>query len=318
MDSKVNTMNDGIPSLFLDRLKAILPKEVLCKVVKSFSQASLLSVRINTLKIDKEKLLAILRENHIRYTPVSWSNEALILNGVTQQELGQTDLIKQGYLYRQGLSSMLAALVLDPQPTDDILDMCAAPGSKTTQMAALMQNKGSITAIDNIRSRYYKLRAVTNLLGVKNVSFRAMDARRFRPKEKVFDKILVDAPCSSEGRFKDHNPKTYSYWSLRKIKEMSHKQRGLLLTASRLLKRGGVLIYSTCTFAPEENEAVVDWLLKKTGALKVIAINSNNIQSYPALREWKGRIFDSQVTNCFRVLPDENMEGFFITKLLKM
>ena len=133
-----------------------------------------------------------------------------------------------------------------------------------------------------------------------------------------FDKILVDAPCSSEGRFKIADKKTFAYWSLRKIKEMVHKQRGLLLNASRLLKPGGTLVYSTCTFAPEENEGVVNWLLKKTaGALKVEPVLLDDVVSYPAVEEWEGKIFNPAVRNCFRVLPTSEMEGFFITKIVK-
>ena len=119
-----------------------------------------------------------------------------------------------------------------------------------------------------------------------------MDGRRFRVKEQLFDRILVDAPCSSEGRFKYDNPKSYAYWNLRKIKEMAHKQKGLLLNASRLLKPGGVLVYSTCTFAQEENEEVVDWFAKKSQSM--------------------------QFQSMQRIYPDGRMEGFFIAKWHKI
>jgi 16S rRNA (cytosine1407-C5)-methyltransferase len=227
------------------------------------------------------------------------------------------DLINDGFLYRQSLSSMLPALILAPCPGERVLDMCAAPGSKTTQMAAMMNNEGEIVAVEAIHQRSYKLRSVVEKMGAGNVSLKLTDARQFR-SHQLFDRILVDAPCSSEGRFKVREPKTFAYWSPRKIREMARKQKGLLLSASRLLKPGGVMVYSTCTFAPEENEGAVDWLMRKTqGALDVEAVDLKDIPRYPCLPEWRGKVFDSRVQKCLRVLPEDGMEGFFITKFVK-
>ena len=310
-------MNKELPPVFLNRLRTILPKDAFISVLRGFSTSSPLSVRINTLKTTRNQVLALLKGKGITYETVSWTEDALILNTESADVLSKMNLVKEGYLYRQGLSSMLPVIVLRPQPGDAVLDMCAAPGSKTSQMAAMMQNQGSILAIERVRRRYYKLRSVTELLGVKNVSFRMMDARRFRPTDMLFNKILVDAPCSSEGRFKQDNAKTYAYWSLRKIKEMVRKQRGLMLSASRLLKPGGSLVYSTCSFAPEENEGVIDWLIKKTkGTMHVAALSIIDVRSYPALTAWQRKTFDSQIENCLRVFPDGIMEGFFIAKLI--
>ena len=122
----------------------------------------------------------------------------------------------------------------------------------------------------------------------------------------------------AESVFKTFDKKTFVYWSPRKIKEMVRKQRGLLLAASRLLKPGGVMVYSTCTFAPEENEGVVDWLLRKTkGALKIEPIHLKDVKSYPTILTWKKRDYNSDVGGCLRVFPDERGEGFFIAKLTK-
>jgi len=311
-------VNNKLPFLFLDRIKSIIPDSELKAVMRQFSLPGPLSVRINSLKIGREELIRILRDRNIRFEKIAWFDYAMILKDITQHELGHTDLIKEGFLYSQSLSSMLPVLVLNPKPGERVLDMCAAPGSKTTQMAALMRNEGQITAIDAIRSRYYRLKAVSTLLGVKNVLFRQMDARRFRARGKLFDKVLVDAPCSTEGRFKEYLPKTYSYWSRRKIKEMVSKQRGLVLNAGRLLREGGELVYSTCSFAPEENEGVIDWVLKKSeGALSTVPVKLDSTKSYPALLRWQKKVYNDQVGNCFRVLPDQNMEGFFIAKLKK-
>ena len=308
-----------LPPLFLDRLKKILPEEGYDSFLKIFSFNRPLSVRINTLKIAREQVFKMLADQNVLFATVPWFKEALVLDAVTSSSrLPGPDFFKEGYLYPQGLSSMLPALVLDPKPGERVLDLCAAPGSKTTQMACLMQNQGFILAVEPIRERYYKLRSVVSQSGANIVRFKRLDGRRLRVTDELFDKVLVDAPCSSEGRFKINEPKTYAYWSLRKIKEMARKQKGLLLNASRLLKPGGILVYSSCTFAPEENEAAVDWLLRKTaGHLKLLPIDIEGIASYPVVGQWQGKTFHPEIHHGLRVLPDERMEGFFIAKLIK-
>ena len=302
--------------VFLERLKTIVGDDRYEQVVQSFSRSEVLSVRVNTLKTTRPEVFAKLKDRNIIFSEVPWSAEALALEGITREELGRMDLINDGLLYRQSLSSMLPVLVLAPRPGECVLDMCAAPGSKTTQMAALMRNEGEIAAVEAVRGRYYKLKSVVDRMGAANVALKLTDARRFR-SPALFDRILVDAPCSSEGRFRTDDPDTYAYWSPRKIREMARKQRGLLRHAARLLKPGGTLVYATCTFAPEENEGVVDWLLRKTGGtLSLEPVDLEGVPSYPALEGWSEKNFDPRVKNCFRVLPNATMEGFFIARFI--
>ncbi len=283
----------------------------------SFCASPVICVRINTLKAKREDVLGELLALKISFEQVSWYPDALILRGLAPKQCAELDVISKARVYRQGLSSMLPALVLNPQPGEKVLDFCAAPGSKTTQMAALMKNEGELVAVEAIVSRFHKLKSVCELLGAANVSFKLTDARRFRSGE-LFDKVLVDAPCSSEGRFKINDPKSLGYWSLRKIKEMSHKQKGLLLSASRFLKPGGVLVYSTCTFAPEENEGVVDWVMRKAdGPLKLAPVIVDGLKSCPVLKRWGKKDFVPGIENCLRVLPCGPMEGFFVAKFVK-
>jgi 16S rRNA (cytosine1407-C5)-methyltransferase len=314
----IKSMEKSLPSTFLERLKEIVPDEQRAAVLEGFREKKPVSLRVNTLKTTKKDVLDVFLRENIPLQECPWTGEALILEDLEAADLERLEIIRRGEVYRQGLSSMLPVAVLDPQPGENVLDMCAAPGSKTTQIAARMNNQGKIAAIEAVRGRYYKLRAVAQLMGATNISFHLMDARRFQARDGLFDRILVDAPCSSEGRFDLNEPKTFAYWSPRKIKEMAHKQRGLLLSACRLLKPDGILVYSTCTFAPEENEGVVDWLLRKTkGAMSVQEICPEGVASYPAVTQWNGKPFDAQVGKCFRVLPGEQMEGFFLAKLKK-
>jgi|CXWL01.1.fsa_nt_gi 16S rRNA (cytosine1407-C5)-methyltransferase len=307
-----------LPELFLDRLKRIISEEKYASVSETFHQDKLLSVRVNTLKISVDDALRCFAERNISVEKTPLRNPSFLIRGVDPQEFSRFDFVCEGKIYMQSLSSMLPVIVLDPQPGDDALDLCAAPGSKTSQMAAQMQNQGNIVAIDSVRPRFYRLKSVLNLQGVGNVQAKCLDGSRYRSGEVLFDRILVDAPCSSESRFKSFNKKTVGYWSLRKIKEMVHKQRGLLLNACRMLKPGGVLVYSTCTFAPEENEGVVDWVLRKLpGEIQTEPISLDYVKRYPAILEWEKRIYNSQVAHCFRVLPTDLMEGFFMAKIVR-
>jgi len=310
---------NSLPPLFIERLQTIFPREYQESVLKTFIEPSPLSVRVNILKTSKEKVIYFLRKQNIRFKEVPWYHDALILDGISKKDLGATALIQNGFIFIQSLSSMLVPLILDPKPGDHILDMCAAPGGKATQIAALMQNQGSLLALESVKERYFKLKSVIALLGTDMIQPKLTDARRFSRGVNLFDRILVDAPCSSEGRFKVFDEKTYAYWSLQKIKEMAHKQKELLLSASRLLKPGGLLVYSTCTFAPEENEAMIDWFLQKTNnAFRVLKPENFPILMSRAVEQWNNKIFDRQVSHCLRVLPNETMEGFFIAKLMRM
>ncbi len=307
-----------LPELFLERLKKIVGEELYPDVIAAFHAEKRISLRVNSLKANPEEAQKVFASRHIPAEKAMIRNYSWIIGHPTPQEMSRLDEVCNGQWYLQSLSSMLPVHVLDPQPGEAVLDLCAAPGSKTSQIAAHMNNQGKIVAVDSVRGRFYRLKSVLQLLGADLVEAKCLDGRRFRSGDLLFDRILVDAPCSSESRFNPSVPKTIGYWSKRKIQEMAHKQKGLLLNACRLLKPGGVLVYSTCTFAPEENEAVVDWVLRKLpDQLQVIPVEMDNVKRYPAVMEWEKRIYNEQVLNCFRVLPTELMEGFFITKIVR-
>jgi NOL1/NOP2/sun family putative RNA methylase len=307
-----------LPVLFLDRLKLIMGEKRFASVEATFDAPRPPSVRVNTLKISLPEAQDYFASRNIQTEKVPWAQEGFVLQDIEPQWLSRLDAVCEGRLYIQSLSSMLPVVILDPQPGEAVLDLCAAPGSKTTQMAARMGNQGSIDAVEAIRPRFYRLKSVITLLGAQIVRAKCLDGRRYRSGSVLFDKILVDAPCSSESRFKTSEPKTVGYWSLRKIKEMVQKQRGLLLNACRMLKPGGVLLYSTCTFAPEENEGVLDWVLRKMPEeIGIEPIEIASVGRYPAVTSWNDRDFDPRLKDCFRVLPTEKMDGFFMAKLVR-
>jgi NOL1/NOP2/sun family putative RNA methylase len=308
-----------LPQLFTERLSKIIPPEKLPSVLATFDCKRSVSLRVNPLKGTRQEFLDELQVKQIPSENLPWFKDGFILPGVESTEVSHWEASVQGKIYIQSCSSMLPAMVLNPQAEEIILDLCAAPGSKTSQMAALMGNHGRIIAVEPVRARFFRLKSVIHLLDVRIVETKCLDGRRFRPeRDLLFDRILVDAPCSSEGRFKTYDKKTIGYWSPRKIKEMVHKQRGLLLNACRMLKPGGVLVYATCTFAPEENEGVVNWVLRKADeTITVDPIALPDVELYPSIVEWEGKSFDPRVAHCCRVLPTERMEGFFMAKLVK-
>lgn len=313
-------MKDKLPPVFLERLAHIIPEELYDSVLKSLNdEPGCFSARINTIKTSKDIIVQQLRNAGIDFKIAPEIDGALIFNKETALGLEASPFFTEGRLYRQNLSSMLVAELVAPGPGERVLDMCAAPGGKATQLAAMMRCQGAVTAVEAIRKRYYKLKSVVSLLGAENIICVCMDGRRFEARDGLFDRILVDAQCSSEAGFRVNNPPSYAYWSLRKIKELSYKQKGLILAASRLLNPGGTLVYSTCTFAPEENEMVIDWFLRKTsGSFEVDKIVLGKIASYSALLEWQGKSFDPAVRGCVRVVPCGLMEGFFIARLKKV
>ena len=303
-------VKDQIPPEFELRLKDILPQRPEC----AFKPRRFQAFRINTLKVSVQEAHRLLLDRKVDFQQGDFCPYAIIVEKPVAQEILKSDLVSGGLLYAQGLESLLPVIVLDPRPNQRVLDLCAAPGSKTSQIAMLMNNQGTLKANEPIRQRLYRLRSVLQLTGAK-AQVSSIDGRRLKDHEGLFDRILVDAPCSCEGRFVIGEPKSFAYWSVRKIKEMSHKQKGLLLNASRLLSPGGTLVYATCTFAPEENEEVVDWFLRKTeGRFEPARIQIQGVKTYPCLTAWHHRAYDPRISEAVRILPDERMEGFFIAK----
>lgn len=310
----------NLPEKFLDRLGKIISPEILPQVYAAFTQARPTTFRTNTLKITPEKLTVGLTSLGFAVEPVKWLPSAFILRNRTLSDLTETEFYKNGSLYVQSLSSMIPALILSPQPGEKVLDLCAAPGSKTSQMAAMMGNAGEIIANDNSQIRIYKLLANLRLQGVANTqTVRSHGQVLWYNYPEYFDKSLVDVPCSMEGRFCTTDAKSYRHWTTGKVKELAERQRFLLRSGISATKVGGTIVYSTCTLSPEENEGVVDWILKKEpGIIEVTDISLSHLDFSPAQKFWGEKQYAHTVAKTIRILPSHTMEGFFVAKLRKI
>ncbi|MBN1794579.1 MAG: RsmB/NOP family class I SAM-dependent RNA methyltransferase [Candidatus Omnitrophica bacterium] len=310
---------ESLPSLFIERLRAIIPAGLWDSVHATFSCPRPVSFRVNTLKADTASVRRALEKERFELRAVPWYPDAFFLEGGDKRALQETTLYRDGVLYIQSVSSMFPPLLLDPRENERVLDIAAAPGSKTTQIACLMKGTGEVVANDKSRGRFFKLKANVAQQGVPNVTLSCRDGRLFgKDSPGSFDKVLVDAPCSSEGRFHVDEPVSWRYWKKAKIKEMVCRQKPLLYSGIHALRPDGRLVYATCTFAPEENEAVVDWVLKKCdGSITVEEIAAPFPNHMPGLTSWQGKKFDLRLTQALRVLPSAEMEAFFVCVIRK-
>lgn len=229
-------------------------------------------------------------------------------------------LTAQGSIYIQNPSSMLAAEILSKYAElQRVLDLTAAPGSKTSYLAARMNNGGYIAAVEIVKKRVYRLKANLKRLGVKNTKVFFQNGEvvgRYRPNH--FDSVLLDAPCSSEARMSSMDEESTKYWSLKKISEMQRKQKRLLNSAIQSCQPGGHILYSTCSFAPEENEEVVQDSLDKFGSqLELMDMQLEGIPHVSGFKMWETSRFSDEICRSRRILPNEDFEGFYLALLKK-
>lgn len=307
--------------LFSERTKKLLGEETE-KFLKYSVKPLRKFIRINTLKISIEDLKKRLKEKGWKISqPFKTIPEAFVVeNKLKPGELGSCKEHQLGYYYIQEFSSMIPPTLLELKENDVVFDCCAAPGSKTTEISALLKNTGLIIANEPNLRRIKMLQTNLQRCGVCNTIITRNNAislsPRFFKKGIYFDKILVDAPCSGEGAIRK-NPKTIKMWNINMIKKFSNVQKALLNNAFKILKCGGVLIYSTCTLTPEENEEVVNNLLEKFSDAKLEKINLE-IKTRPGITDWKNKTFSEEIKKCVRIYPQDNdLEGFFIAKIIK-
>ncbi|RRJ31156.1 RsmB/NOP family class I SAM-dependent RNA methyltransferase [Halocatena pleomorpha] len=270
-------------------------------------------VRVNTLKATVDRVREALDSGGYAYESCEWNPELLRLE---TSRPGNSWPYVHGWIYGQEEVSALPALVLDLKPGDRVFDACAAPGSKTTQLAALMEDTGTLVANDANLGRLSALRSNAERCGVTNCVVTSTDAQTFSLdpfNDEPFDHALVDVPCSCEGTIRK-NPTALDEWSLDRVTGIAGVQRGILERAVQMTRAGGTVVYSTCTFAPEENEAVLDHVLE-TEPCRLVEFDAP-LTTRPGVTEWNGEQYDPSVQRAKRIYPHLNdTGGFFCAKL---
>ena len=228
-------------------------------------------------------------------------------------------LVEQGVLTIQGAASQAAVWALDPQPGEEILDLAAAPGGKTALIAARLGNRGRIAAVEPIRARFFRLKANLQRLGVTCAQLYLKDGVQVgRLVPQRFDRVLLDAPCSSQAQFTRLDPASWAHWSSRKVRASAALQARLLRSAAQALKPGGVLVYSTCSLSPQENELVLDALLRERDDLALEPLPwPCPLPALPGLTIWEGQRLNPELRQARRVLPSRWTDAFFIARLRK-
>jgi NOL1/NOP2/sun family putative RNA methylase len=310
---------------FVERMQKLIGKEDAEKFFEISYFSTPDSIRCNTLKISPSELRKRLEaKGWVISQPFEKYPEVMIVERESKLkpgELGKAYEHLLGYFYVQEISSMLPMLALQPKQGDFLLDLCASPGSKTTQAAAMMENTGTIIANEVSLGRIRILNTNLEKCGVMNAIVTRKDGVHFcktiRKKTKIrFDKILVDAPCSGEGTLRK-SPKTFQMWNVKFIKSLSDLQKRLAVEALRILKVNGEMIYSTCTLSPEEDEEVVDFL-KRNFDIEIEEL-SLPLKMRCGVCEWEGKQYDESVKNACRLYPqDNNTDGFFLAKIRKL
>jgi len=300
---------------FIERYKSICPN------YDEFIDCSFTflrrSVRINTLKKPIKEVKASLQKQGWQLKQIPWCKQGFWVEHKTgRRDIGNTLEHQLGYIYVQEAVSMIPPIVLQPKPGEVVLDMCAAPGSKTSQIAQYMENKGVLISNDYKGMRLKPLGLNIQRCGITNSIITLMEGRWF--KDMQFDKILVDAPCSGTGTIRK-SLKTINIWNPNMIRRLAAEQKQLIETGFNNLKQGGTLVYSTCSLEPEEDEAIVSFLLDKFDNAEIEPIKLKGLKSSKPIMEFNGTKYNPKVKDCLRLWPQDNdSEGFFVAKLRKI
>jgi len=286
------------PEAFFSSLERLTPK----------------SFRVNSLKASADEVKSRFESYGMPVHQVPWYSDAFVSEN---PEVGSTLEHFLGVIYIQELVSMLPPVLLreELRSASWVLDGCAAPGSKTTQMAAIMQNHGTIVANDLDYSRIRALKFNLEKVGALNTMITNRNLLDF--PENQFDVVILDAPCSAEGTMRKSGA-MFTNWSPTEIPKYSRIQKAMIVKSFDLLSPGGSMVYSTCTFAPEENEEVLDWLLQNRQDAKIEPISVEGMKLTEGITEWEKKSYDPRVKLARRVWPHHNdTGGFFMARVGK-
>ena len=301
-------MEEGNSLNFLqDILENEYGKDLKNTIINGYKTKRATTFRANTLKTNSKIVEKYLNDHIMKYKKVKWSDEAFILIDNNENDVRSLDIYEKGEIYMQSLSSMLPAIILDPKSDENILDMTAAPGGKTTQLVALSDGKACITACEKNKIRMQRMKFNIEKQGATRANIMNEDARKLDDFFS-FDKILLDAPCSGSGTLNFNDKDLQTKFTKDLVNRSIKTQKELLQKAVKILKKGGELVYSTCSILKEENEKNLEQLIKNN-KLELIPINKDLFAEIPLLP------VTLEGTIC--VCPNELYEGFFVAKLRK-
>lgn len=293
-------------------------------VIKGLSERRNQTFRINTIKSDVKRIISEIEKLSGDKVQRLKLTNAYSLDSTFQ--LSRSDFANNFDIYLQDASSMLPVEILEPKADELILDICAAPGSKTGQIAMNTDNQARIFATEPVKPRFLKMQMLLEKQGVKLERLILSEGNYLYKKYpdfiNYFDKCVVDVPCTNENAIIPNDLKSFEHWSSKNPKNISRLQKSILASAFTMLRKGGKLIYSTCTFSVEENEEVVNWLLENFEDARVINIDNKlinlEVDYVNGLTEFNKKEFNTNIKNSIRVLPNSNFGGFFLCLIEKI
>ena len=296
-----------IPQFLYKKLQSQYGEELTKKIANGYSKQRYATLRANTIKTEANNVAKELQKARIEFDKVNWSDNAFIIKNATESDIRNLSIYKNGEIYMQSLSSMIPAIILSPNAGENILDMTAAPGGKTTQIAALSNNQCFITACEKNKIRLDRLKYNLEKQGATSTNVMNIDARKLDDFFS-FDKVLLDAPCSGSGTLNTNDENLEKYFTKELIQRSQKTQFELLQKAINVLKPGNEMVYSTCSILQEENEENIQKYIKK-GLVEIVPINLKQYEEIPKL--------PTKIEGTMCICPDELYEGFFVAKLRK-
>lgn len=297
----------NLPQFLIEMLENQYGIETSQKILNGYSKRRFSTFRVNTLKTEVSLIENKLKDTGIDYKNITWSKEAFVVKNEFKKQIEQMDIYEKGEIYFQSLSSMLPPIILQPRQGEDILDMAAAPGGKTTQIAAITQNKSNITACEMNQIRAERLNYNIEKQGAKSVYVMKTDSRKIDDFFS-FDRILLDAPCSGSGTLNLEDDNLQKRFTKKLIDKSVSAQLALLKKAIKILKTEREMVYSTCSILEEENEAIIRKVLQSE-KVEIVPIHFEGMEELPLL--------PTKIDGTLCVMPNELYEGFFIAKIKK-
>lgn len=303
-------MQTSLPTAFCERMKELLQQEY-ASFLLEYERGAWHGLRVNTLKVSSQQFLQL---SPFSLAPVPWCEHGFYFSG--RERPGKHPFHAAGLYYLQEPSAMAVAEALGTRPGEVVLDLCAAPGGKSTHIAQALRGEGLLVANEIHPTRAKALSENIERLGVTNAIVTNETPERLAERfPSYFDRILVDAPCSGEGMFRKL-PEARADWSMAKVEQCHTMQVAILRAAARMLKPGGTLVYSTCTFAPEENEQTVEVFLAEHPEFSLLPVPHRELFQ-PGQPAWTKRT-DPRLTSSARLWPHHVQgEGHFLAKLFK-